>query len=131
MVSHLLNNLAGSLEKRPQATPDELGEALGLLTESLAVQRTVGDVSLTAHALLLSGHVLTSQGATSAAGERYESCLRLSRESGDRWALMRWARERMAAYKVPRVVQFADALPKSGTGKVMWRALQEAENAAP
>jgi fatty-acyl-CoA synthase len=27
------------------------------------------------------------------------------------------------------VVQFVSALPKSGTGKVMWRALQEAENA--
>jgi fatty-acyl-CoA synthase len=38
-----------------------------------------------------------------------------------------WSREHMAAYKVPRIVQFVDALPKSGTGKVMWRALQEAE----
>ncbi|MEQ1657488.1 MAG: long-chain fatty acid--CoA ligase [Hylemonella sp.] len=38
-----------------------------------------------------------------------------------------WCREHMAVYKVPRVVQFVDALPKSGTGKVMWRALQEAE----
>jgi fatty-acyl-CoA synthase len=33
----------------------------------------------------------------------------------------------MAAYKVPRLVTFADALPKSGSGKVMWRLLQEAE----
>lgn len=41
-----------------------------------------------------------------------------------------WCRENMAAYKVPRVVQFVDALPKSGSGKVMWRALQEAEAAA-
>lgn len=89
MVSHLLNNLASSLEKRLEPTPGELCEARELLEQSLSVQRTVGDVSLTAHALLLSGHVLTSQGATSAAGERYESCLRLSRESGDRWALMR------------------------------------------
>jgi fatty-acyl-CoA synthase len=38
-----------------------------------------------------------------------------------------WCRENMAVYKVPRIVQFADALPKSGSGKVMWRALQEAE----
>ena len=38
-----------------------------------------------------------------------------------------WCRENMAVYKVPRVVQFADALPKSGSGKVMWRLLQEAE----
>jgi hypothetical protein len=34
-----------------------------------------------------------------------------------------WCRENMAVYKVPRVVQFADSLPKSGSGKVMWRAL--------
>jgi len=40
-----------------------------------------------------------------------------------------WARENMAAYKVPRIVDFVDALPKSGAGKVMWRMLQEQENA--
>jgi fatty-acyl-CoA synthase len=38
-----------------------------------------------------------------------------------------WCRENMAVYKIPRAVQFVDALPKSGSGKVMWRALQEAE----
>lgn len=41
-----------------------------------------------------------------------------------------WCRENMAAYKVPRQVQFLDALPKSGSGKVMWRLLQEAEDGA-
>jgi fatty-acyl-CoA synthase len=40
-----------------------------------------------------------------------------------------WAREHMAAYKAPRVVEFADALPKSGAGKVLWRVLQERESA--
>ena len=40
-----------------------------------------------------------------------------------------WAREHMAAYKVPKIVQFVDALPKSGSGKVMWRQLQEREPA--
>ena len=43
--------------------------------------------------------------------------------------IIAWAREEMAAYKVPRLVEFVEALPKSGTGKVMWRALQEAEAA--
>jgi len=38
-----------------------------------------------------------------------------------------WCRENMAVYKIPRAVQFVDALPKSGSGKVMWRLLQEAE----
>jgi fatty-acyl-CoA synthase len=40
-----------------------------------------------------------------------------------------WAREHMAVYKAPRVVQFVDALPRSGAGKVMWRQLQEREQA--
>ncbi|PUE31887.1 long-chain fatty acid--CoA ligase [Limnohabitans sp. Jir72] len=40
-----------------------------------------------------------------------------------------WCRENMAVYKMPRAVSFVDALPKSGSGKVMWRALQEAEMA--
>jgi fatty-acyl-CoA synthase len=41
--------------------------------------------------------------------------------------IMDWCRANMAVYKVPRTVQFVEALPKSGSGKVMWRALQEAE----
>jgi fatty-acyl-CoA synthase len=39
-----------------------------------------------------------------------------------------WARERMAAFKVPRIVQFVDELPRTATGKVFWRKLQEEEN---
>ena len=42
-----------------------------------------------------------------------------------------WAREHMAAYKVPKVVEFVDGLPKSGSGKVMWRLLQDREAANP
>jgi fatty-acyl-CoA synthase len=44
-------------------------------------------------------------------------------------AIIDWCRENMAAYKVPRFVEFVDALPKSGAGKIMWRELQERENA--
>ena len=43
--------------------------------------------------------------------------------------LITWSREQMAAYKHPRIVEFVDALPKSGSGKVMWRQLQEREAA--
>ncbi|HQS30933.1 MAG TPA: long-chain fatty acid--CoA ligase [Polaromonas sp.] len=42
--------------------------------------------------------------------------------------IINWCKDNMAAYKYPRVVEFVDALPKSGSGKVMWRALQEAES---
>ncbi|MDE2252954.1 MAG: long-chain fatty acid--CoA ligase [Betaproteobacteria bacterium] len=42
-------------------------------------------------------------------------------------SIVDWAHEHMAAYKSPRIVEFVDSLPKSGTGKVQWRALQERE----
>jgi len=42
-------------------------------------------------------------------------------------ALIDWAREHMAAYKLPRVVEFVERLPKSATGKVQWRQLQAQE----
>ncbi|MDR0479178.1 MAG: AMP-binding protein, partial [Burkholderiaceae bacterium] len=38
-----------------------------------------------------------------------------------------WCHANMAVYKAPRKVEFVDALPKSGSGKVMWRTLQEAQ----
>jgi len=41
--------------------------------------------------------------------------------------LQHWCRARMAAYKVPRLVAFVADLPKSGSGKVAWRELQETE----
>lgn len=40
-----------------------------------------------------------------------------------------WAHNHMAAYKSPRIVQFMESLPKSSTGKVQWRLLQEQEDA--
>jgi len=43
--------------------------------------------------------------------------------------ILAWCHEHMAVYKAPRQVQFARSLPKSGSGKVMWRALQEAQDA--
>ncbi len=44
--------------------------------------------------------------------------------------IIAWARENMAAYKVPREVEFVDVLPKGPTGKVMWRGLQERQDSA-
>ena len=43
--------------------------------------------------------------------------------------IVQWAHAHMAVYKSPRIVEFVDALPKSGSGKVMWRELQARENA--
>jgi fatty-acyl-CoA synthase len=43
--------------------------------------------------------------------------------------VIEWARSRMAAFKVPRLVQFVEQLPKTATGKILWRELQERERA--
>jgi fatty-acyl-CoA synthase len=42
-------------------------------------------------------------------------------------ALQRWAKEHMAAYKVPCEFELVESLPKSATGKIQWRVLQEKE----
>jgi len=43
--------------------------------------------------------------------------------------IIEWARSRMATFKVPRIVQFVEQLPKTATGKILWRELQEKERA--
>ena len=53
--------------------------------------------------------------------------LRATHQDTTEQQIIDWCRENMAVYKVPRIVQFVAALPKSGSGKVMWRALQEQE----
>ncbi|HOM13316.1 MAG TPA: long-chain fatty acid--CoA ligase [Rubrivivax sp.] len=39
--------------------------------------------------------------------------------------LVAWARERLAGYKCPRVVQFIDILPRTATGKILKRELRK------
>jgi fatty-acyl-CoA synthase len=53
--------------------------------------------------------------------------LRAGQEDPPAEDIIQWCRENMAVYKAPKVVEFVKALPKSGSGKVMWRQLQEAQ----
>jgi fatty-acyl-CoA synthase len=54
--------------------------------------------------------------------------LRAGHENATEEDIVQWCRDNMAVYKAPRSVRFVPALPKSGSGKVMWRMLQEQEN---
>ena len=45
--------------------------------------------------------------------------------------ILGWSRTQMAAYKAPRLLEFSDALPRTASGKLMWRALQEREFTQP
>jgi fatty-acyl-CoA synthase len=46
----------------------------------------------------------------------------------DEAELVRWARDNMAAYKVPASFEIVESLPKSATGKIQWRTLQEQQD---
>jgi fatty-acyl-CoA synthase len=63
-------------------------------------------------------------------GETVKAYIVLKRDAKETTAesIIEWARERMAAFKVPRLIEFVDALPKTATGKILWRELQEKEN---
>ncbi|NKI21482.1 long-chain fatty acid--CoA ligase [Paenibacillus dendritiformis] len=39
--------------------------------------------------------------------------------------IISWAQRHMAAYKYPRLVEFVASLPVTGSGKILWRKLQE------
>jgi long-chain acyl-CoA synthetase len=45
-------------------------------------------------------------------------------------AIAAWVRERLSAYKIPRVVQFVDQLPTGSTGKILKRAIDRGSLAA-
>lgn len=41
--------------------------------------------------------------------------------------IISWSRENMSAYKIPRKIRFMNSLPRSGSGKIQWRELQDEE----
>jgi fatty-acyl-CoA synthase len=64
-------------------------------------------------------------------GETVKACVVLKpdrRGKVSEAGIIDWCKANMAAYKYPRIVEFMETLPKSGTGKVQWRALQAREN---
>jgi long-chain acyl-CoA synthetase len=46
-------------------------------------------------------------------------------ESADEAEIVAFCRERLSAYKAPRLIEFRDSLPTSGVGKVLRRLLRE------
>jgi len=40
-------------------------------------------------------------------------------------AVIAWAREHLASYKIPRSVSFLPELPRTGSGKILKRVLRE------
>ena len=65
-------------------------------------------------------------------GETVKACLVLKPgipASAD--DIIAFCRERLASYKVPRLVEFRDSLPKSGVGKYLRRELRDAHSKNP
>lgn len=81
---------------------------------------------------LLFGHEAVAQCCVIAApdayrGETVKAVIVLKPEAKGQVSeadIIAWTRERLAAFKVPRQVEFADSLPLSASHKVDWRALQ-------
>ncbi len=83
------------------------------------------------HAAVQEACVISAQDAYR--GETVKAIVVLRAEARGRTQerdIVNWAHENMAAYKAPRIVEFVESLPKSGAGKVMWRLLQDKENAS-
>ncbi|WP_166268821.1 long-chain fatty acid--CoA ligase [Marinobacter caseinilyticus] len=63
-------------------------------------------------------------------GETVKACIVLTPEADSTTTvedIVAWCKEEMAAYKVPEIIEFVTELPKSPTGKLMWKALQDQE----
>ncbi|MEH6386757.1 MAG: long-chain fatty acid--CoA ligase [Pseudomonas profundi] len=63
-------------------------------------------------------------------GETVKACIVLSPEANRATAeqeILDWCKAEMATYKVPEIIEFMSELPKSPSGKLMWRELQEQE----
>jgi len=64
-----------------------------------------------------------------AIGERVKAIVVLKQDARgvDGADLLRWCRERLVSYKVPKYVEFRDMLPKSKVGKLLRREIREEE----
>ena len=64
-------------------------------------------------------------------GENVKACIVLKpqhRGLVENEEVVAWAKNKMAAYKYPRIVEFVDELPKTGSGKILKRVLRERES---
>jgi long-chain acyl-CoA synthetase len=62
-------------------------------------------------------------------GETVKAVIVLKPDAGEvsETDLLAWCRANMATYKAPRIVEIVARLPRSATGKIAWRELQEQE----
>jgi fatty-acyl-CoA synthase len=79
------------------------------------------------HPAIQEACIISTQDAYRGESVKAVVVLRSTHKQTTEQEIIDWCRENMAVYKMPRSVQFVDALPKSGSGKVMWRLLQDAE----
>ena len=58
-------------------------------------------------------------------GEEVKAVVALAKgEQASEEEIIAWCKERLAAYKYPRSVEFVEALPKGPTGKILKRELR-------
>jgi len=57
-------------------------------------------------------------------GEEVKAVVVTRSQALEKDALIAWCKERLAAYKYPRIVEFSESLPKGPTGKILKRELR-------
>jgi fatty-acyl-CoA synthase len=87
------------------------------------------EAMLYAHPSIQEAVIIAGRDARRGESVRAVVVLRASeRGKVDEAELARWARDNMAAYKVPASFELVESLPKSATGKILWRVLQEQQD---
>ncbi|MGP6293817.1 AMP-binding protein [Caldiplasma sukawensis] len=64
-------------------------------------------------------------------GEEVKAFIILKEESRGKITeeeIIQWSKEKLASYKYPRNIEFVDDFPRTASGKIDWRKLQEEEN---
>ncbi|HHF7365511.1 TPA: AMP-binding protein [Legionella bozemanae] len=64
-------------------------------------------------------------------GERVKACIVKKDPTLTEEQVIAYCREHLTAYKVPRVVEFYDELPKTNVGKILRRALKDSHSTSP
>ncbi len=69
--------------------------------------------------------MIASNACNESLGEEIKAIVVAKPEAGlDDEAVVAWCKERLAAYKYPRIVEFSEGLPKGPTGKILKRELR-------
>ncbi len=94
-----------------------------IIVSGFNVYPTEVEAVLASHPLIQEAAVIGVNCATS--GEKIKAFIVTKGDGLTKDEIIKFCRERLTAYKVPKIIEFVDDLPKSNVGKVLRRSLRE------